>query len=81
MCKTSLWSDWWSKCLQTIVINLKFDQNYIEMDGMHEWVGKFCKILNSHVDGLVEDCGISIAKALELPQSHTRPSNWLLPLF
>ena len=29
-----------------------------------------------HIDGLMQDCSISIAKALEILQSGTRPSTW-----
>ena len=32
-----------------------------------------------HIDGLVQDCSISIANALELLQSCTKPSIW--PIF
>ena len=29
------------------------------------------------MDGLVQDCSISLANALELPQTYTKPSTWL----
>ena len=33
-----------------------------------------------HINGLVQDCSNSIANALELPQSRTKPSAWCLSL-
>ena len=35
-----------------------------------------CNILTHHIDGLVQDCSNSIANALELLQSCTKPSIW-----
>ena len=29
-----------------------------------------------HIDGLVQDCGISIANVVETPQSYTKPLTW-----
>ena len=40
------------------------------MDGM--------VIFADHADGLVQDCGISIAKAMEIPQCCIKPSLWYL---
>ena len=34
----------------------------------------FTSLINIHIDYLVQDCGISSAKALEIPQSSTKPS-------
>ena len=33
-------------------------------------------VANQNIDGLVQDCGNSIANALELPQSCSKPSIW-----
>ena len=52
---------------------------------MHSWVtslnGHFSPLTINwhHIDGLVQDCGKSIANALELPQSCIKSSIGLLP--
>ena len=35
---------------------------------------------NHNIDGLVQDCSNSIANALELLQSCTKPSTYIMPL-
>ena len=35
------------------------------------------KIFEMHIDGLVQDCSISIANALEILQSCIKPSIWM----
>ena len=37
---------------------------------------KFCDSNNGYIDGLVQDCSISIFNALEILQSCTKPSIW-----
>ena len=59
---------------------------YVTINLDHLMIGKMVQLKNSQrhlgqcliicINGLVQDCGISIAKSLEIWQSCTKPSTW-----
>ena len=54
-----------------------FSNEFFELF-VHNIFGTFCM---SYVDDLVQDCGISIALAMEIPKSCAEPSIWYLYKF
>ena len=70
VCVVTVWTsirDYWGKCLKSPCWNSAADDDIMS---------NF--IVRKHLDGLVQDCCISSTFVLEILQSCTKPSIWLL---
>ena len=74
------WGENWKKRSYNHGITIRMLCNILVVCGMgFEWKCKIQELSGqSNMNGLVQDCGISRANVLEIPQSCTKPLIWMI---